>query len=93
MDDCISRRAAVSRMSDLLVLDLEYKRLPTWNEVYRALQELPSVQPEVIRCKDCKNWDTTWTNDFAPNYHYCPMVDGVRKSDFYCANAERRTDE
>ena len=55
--------------------------------------ELPSAQPEITRCKDCKNWDTTWTNNFSPNYHYCPMVDGVRKEDWYCADAERRTDE
>lgn len=61
-------------------------------ETIRAIKELPSAQPEIIRCKDCKNWDTTWANDFAPNYHYCPMVDGTRKSDFYCADAERRTD-
>lgn len=52
------------------------------------------AQPEIIRCKDCKNWDMTWTNDFSPNYHYCPMVDGVRKEDWFCADAEeRRTDE
>ena len=45
------------------------------------------------RCKDCKNWDATWQNDYAPNYYYCPMIDGTRRSDFYCADAERRTDE
>ena len=49
-------------------------------------------QPEIIRCKDCEHWDTTWQNDFAPNYHYCPMIDGVRKDNFYCADAERRED-
>lgn len=48
--------------------------------------------PEIIRCKDCENWDTTWQNDFAPNYHYCPMMDGTYRGDFYCAKAERRTD-
>lgn len=51
---------------------------------------LPFVQSEIIRCKDCENWDTTWQNDFEPNYHYCPLVDGVRNADFYCADAERR---
>ena len=50
-------------------------------------------QPEIIRCKDCENWDTTWQNDSAPNYHYCPMMDGTYSGDFYCAKAERRTDE
>ena len=51
------------------------------------------AQPEIIRCKDCENWDTTWQNDFPPNYHYCPLIDGPRPGDWYCADAERRTDE
>ena len=66
---------------------------PRFNRVIQqTVEEIKAEQPELIRCKDCKNWDTTWTNDFAPNYHYCPMIDGTRKSDFYCADAERRTD-
>lgn len=44
---------------------------------------------EIIRCRNCKNWDKTWTNDFPPNHHYCLMVDGVREDNFYCADAER----
>ena len=47
----------------------------------------------VVRCKDCKNWDTTWQNDWAKNNQYCPNVDGIRKGDWYCADGERRTDE
>lgn len=58
------------------------------------IKNAPTVDAvEVVRCKDCKNWDTTWQNDYAPNYHYCPMIDGTRRNDFYCADAERRTDE
>ena len=52
-----------------------------------------SAQPEIIRCKDFRHWDTTWQNDFAPNYHYCPLIDGTRRDDFYCADAERRRDK
>ncbi len=44
--DCISRRDAVSRFSDLLMLELEGKRLPTWEEVYNAMQDVPPSQPE-----------------------------------------------
>ena len=51
------------------------------------------LQPEIIRCKDCEHWDTTWQNDFAPNYHYCPLVDGTRRDDFYCADAEMRGEQ
>lgn len=58
----------------------------------RQIKALPSAEPEIIHCRDCENWDTTWQNDFAPNYHYCPLIDGTRRDDFYCADAERRTD-
>ena len=52
-----------------------------------------NAQSEIIRCKDCRHWDTSWQNDYAPNYHYCPLIDGMRRDDFYCADAERRTYE
>lgn len=45
-EDCISRKQAVSVISDLLMIDLKGKRLPTWNEVYNALGDLPSVTPQ-----------------------------------------------
>ena len=41
--DLISRKEAVSRISDLIVLELRCERIPTWNEVYKALNELPTV--------------------------------------------------
>ena len=96
MQDLISRQAAIDALramqtyklfagDDMLLIDQA--------GAMTELMLLPSAQPEIIRCKDCKNWDTTWTNDFSPNYHYCPMVDGVRKEDWFCADAERRTDE
>ena len=61
--------------------------------VNRLRNDPESEWVEIIRCKDCKHWDTEWQNDFAPDHHYCPLVDGVRKGDFYCGDAERRTDE
>lgn len=66
----------------------QYKQLAEW---LRELAERRK-QPEIIYCKDCENWDTTWQNDSAPNYHYCPMIDGTYRGDFYCGKAERRTD-
>ena len=67
----------------------EHRQLAKW---LRELKERRKL-PEIIRCKDCENWDTTWQNDFAPNYHYCPMMDGTYSGDFYCAKAERKTDD
>ena len=46
------------------------------------IKPLPSAQPEIIRCKDCKYYD--------PNDH-C-YLQGAEADDF-CSYAERRTDE
>ena len=87
--DLISRAEAIDALKDWY----DGMFISSFRGIEKVIDALPSAQPEIIRCKDCKNWDTTWTNDFSPNYHYCPMVDGVRKEDWFCADAERRTDE
>lgn len=43
MGDLITRKAAVSRISDLLILELNGERIQTWNEVYNAIGDIPSV--------------------------------------------------
>ncbi len=68
----------------------------------RVGYKTPSAQPEIIRCKDCKWWDKSEDSPFG----YCmAMKHGYMsanweigiyrryKGDFYCADAERRTDE
>ena len=53
VEDTIIRQAAVSGISDLLMLELKGERLPTYNEVYRAIYDLPSAQ----------SWETTDIKD------------------------------
>lgn len=79
--DLISREAALTALASTAGVG---------NRALDKIRALPSAQPEIVRCKDCKNWDTTWQNDWANNYHYCPLVDGTRNGDWYCADAERR---
>lgn len=57
------------------------------------IKELPSAQPEIIRCKDCK----FWTHIKRTNRYWCKTDDGLydlnpSPNDF-CSRAERRTDE
>lgn len=47
---------------------------------------------EVVRCKYCKNWDHSWKST-SPDHHYCPFIDWPTSEAFYCAKAEKRTDE
>ena len=52
MDDLISRQAAIDALHMHLMYrmgtDSNKKRLDEW------INNLPSAQPEIIRCKDCK---------------------------------------
>lgn len=58
MDELISRKSAVSRISDLLIIELKGQRIPTWNEVYNAIGDIPSV-PAVPLDKLCE-----WLNQY-----------------------------
>ena len=47
----------------------------------RRIKQLPSAQPEIIRCKDCRN------------NHWCNIQEAAMAGDnFFCGAAERRTD-
>lgn len=64
------------------------------------LKKLPPAQPEIIRCKDCKHYEI-WQlkSDYTDDKRYKPSVCVVgcyavhRSEDWFCADAERRTDE
>ena len=89
--DLISRQALLDKFEPWLkVKDYNDGELNMLKAILYEIRFMPSAQPEIIQCKDCKYWDTTWQNDYAPNYHYCPMIDGTRRNDFYCAYAERK---
>lgn len=79
------------------------------NDIDRqSILNLPSVEPEIIRCKDCihKPWysypDDPIENDgfdiiFPDSVCPCQCDDGwynwMPKDDFYCKRAERRTSD
>lgn len=85
-EDAVSRKAAIRMFCELL--DTTEENPVTC--IRQVLDRLPPAQPDIIRCKDCENWDKTWTNDFPLNHYYCPVIDGVRDGNFYCGDAERR---
>ena len=75
MADLISRQAAIDVVNGIDSYFVKY------------IEALPSAQPEIIRCKDCKylNIDSIYSQ------YWC----GGRKvyPDFYCGKAERKTYE
>ena len=90
MDDLINRKAAIDAVSDCGIC-------------LQKIIYLPSAQPDIIRCKDCKWWgydddDGVVRMCHAAKHnhvssHWNVFVCRTYKGDFYCADAERRTDE
>lgn len=80
MDDTISRQGAINAIKDAL---LSWSNMPEWreNKIVGVLDKLPSAQPEIIRCKDCRN------------NHWCNIQEAAMAGDnFFCGAAERRID-
>jgi len=64
------------------------------NDIDRqTILNLPSAHPEIVRCKERADYDTSWTPYSAPDKHYCPTMDSFMSEDDYCSFAERRTNE
>ena len=116
MSDSISRQAAIDIISKDKIDSNSLKimsALGNGNEALtvnmtcdrhiQLLKNLPSTQPELIHCKDCKHRPksdaktTGFDVEFPDHVCPCQCEDGyynwIPGDDFYCARAERRTDE
>lgn len=92
MNDLISRQAAIDALQketdavcdDLYEIEGSMNICDMVRSISSVLDDLPSAQPEIIRCKDCIKRE------------YCRTVTVWAippEDDWYCADAERRTDE
>ena len=88
--DLISRQAAIDAIHcDITVTGKQNAELvaSTIGAFVDRIKALPSAQPEIIHCKDCR---------FNVSSHKCLHPESfflVPSDDFYCGYAERRTDE
>lgn len=64
--------------------DKEKHCCPRWNKVIR--ETLREVQPEIIRCKDCKYRDENWRR---VSVRWLPCMDVRTGSNWYCGSADR----
>ena len=103
MDDVISRQSAIdailavtgnSSVRELYEHVQEHGLSDMWsggvNAAIDIIIAVPSAQPEIIHCGECKHRD--------PEDHKCDCGHDIiwqlpRDDKWYCADAERRTDE
>lgn len=100
MDDVISRQQAIdaANRTDYRGLTVEDVKKVT-DAVVEELKALPSAQPDIIRCKDCKHfeYDHPYIIQGIPvlGHEVCnAWGDGCKTDENgYCFMAERKTDE
>lgn len=97
--DAISRQQAIDIVQGYAEQLQGYIGMPNDSEVYayarglllsidRNIKALPSAQPEVIRCKDCKYYSHPWHCEAWNNSPGFPAV----SDEMFCSMAERRID-
>lgn len=96
MDDLISRQALINA---LLAEDYkEHQYCYPCKEVLLTIKDLPSSQPEIIHCRDCKYQEKFFHEDKRRKeggYYIfgCELADGyshVCLDDDFCSRAERK---
>lgn len=98
MNDLISRRAAIDLIeNDKIGGDSPFISLPRAQVVNRTcdrhvegVKNLPSAQPEIVRCKGCRFYALSpYTTH---GIKICQKWGGVRMDDDFCSRGERKED-
>ena len=91
--DAISRQAAIDVMAELQGRASTKAELKGISKAWKRIKELPPIQPEVVRCKDCKHWkdsDGVFRRGTGAESK-CPLsLHQVYEGTFYCGLGERR---
>lgn len=91
-EELINRQDAIDAMVKYVADG--YAESPNDFEGYMGIvKELPSAQPDIIRCKDCKYMTEHYDTDWNVPYWTCSEWDSGTDYDGFCYHAERRTDE
>lgn len=58
------------------------------DEVENGIKQLPPIQPEIVRCKDCEHGVL---DDGFPHQYFCVFKgDEWNNADYFCGHAKRR---
>ena len=92
MKDPIERADAIEVVKRQCKIAWEnwHETRPSAERIIEDLKELPSAQPEIIRCKECK-WSDWYTSVDGKRYCYCMETgNGGRTENDFCSYAERQ---
>ena len=105
--DTISRQAAIEALrtcydTETITMDNGDEYI-NYGDAVGEIEQLPSAQPEIIQCKDCKHWipydwmfSEVWQSkniaDYPEDEIGCNCCDMAMKANDFCSRAERRTE-
>lgn len=95
MNDLISRQAAIDEIDEWIKAFRENGHKESAADaclIQDGIIQLPSAQPELVRCKDCKYYrdgDCWHEWDNAGRIYYQSVIDEPNPDD-YCSKAERK---
>ena len=106
MNDLISRQQAIDAVKSRKTAEQSsagIMRNAVVDFCVDIIKKLPSAQPEIIRCKDCKHWmpyewmfREVWQSkniaDYPEDEIGCDCCDMAMKANDFCSRAERRTE-
>lgn len=103
MSDIISRQGAINTLIRESHADGAYGYLDA-KSINDALERMPSAQPDIIYCKDCKHWmpydwmfSEVWRSvsmdDYSDDEIGCAYCDMNMHANDFCSRAERKNDE
>lgn len=106
MDDLISRQAAKELAHNQMREKYCGMALKKQRDFYIKLADsiidlLPSIQPDIVRCKDCKHWipydwmfSEVWRSknmaDYPEDEIGCNWCDMAMKANDFCSRGEKR---
>ena len=86
--DVISRQAAIDAVNTWFELYVINRTMADTMSVQDMLRDLPSAEPEIIRCKDCKYWrEHKYAKETKRYIPFCGFNAIYTKSDDFCSRA------
>lgn len=90
--EAISRQQAIDALGEKPLVwddlsDFDLGKAAQWSDDVDAIKALPSAQPEIVKCRECKHMQKDEI------FHQCWCNGREVKYDDFCSHAERRQDD
>lgn len=105
MSDLIDRQQAIDALrtcydTETITMDNGDEYI-NYGDAVGEIKQLPSAEPKIIRCKDCKHWipydwmfSEVWQSkniaDYPEDEIGCDCCDMAMKANDFCSRAEKR---